>query len=144
LNGRHGWRGVLYGSGDAKGSFKYFDILGLFSYVKRNLTIGVFRTNEGSSNKKERLLLVIFTLLIFAVPGTALQEEKAEPKQPVPLEDNNDIRTWKSIRSPVLSNDGKWIAYRVAPAEGDGEVIIKELTGEKEYTFPVGESRSSA
>lgn len=94
--------------------------------------------------KKTLILLVIFALLIFTVPSAARQEEIAEPKQPVPLEEINDILAWKSIRSPVLSNDGKWFAYRIAPTEGDGEVIIKELTGEKEHTFPVGEGPRSA
>ncbi len=94
--------------------------------------------------KKTHILLIIFALLIFTVPSAARQEEIVEPKQPVPLEEINDILAWKSIRSPVLSNDGKWFAYRVAPTEGDGEVIIKELTGEKEHTFPVGAGPRSA
>ncbi|MGD2295502.1 MAG: prolyl oligopeptidase family serine peptidase [Candidatus Aminicenantes bacterium] len=79
--------------------------------------------------KKLKTILAVLLLMTLTIPGYAQK----------PLEDINDILAWKSLRSPVVSNDGKWLAYRLAPAEGDGEVIIKEARGEKEYKFPVGE-----
>lgn len=33
--------------------------------------------------------------------------------------------SWKSIRSPMLSKDGKWLAYQVAPQVGDGVLIVR-------------------
>ena len=51
-----------------------------------------------------------------------------------------DSRDWKSIRSPVLSNDGHWFAYILAPNEGDANVVVRS-TGDagKELRFPIGE-----
>ncbi len=52
-----------------------------------------------------------------------------------------DLKAWKSIRSSVLSSDGKWFAYVLAPNEGDANVIIRSTgTDNKEFTFPIGSS----
>src|SRR5262245_12857878 len=52
----------------------------------------------------------------------------------------NDLMTWKAIRTPQLSNDGKWFAYVLAPNEGDAEVVIRSTAaGAKEMRFAVGE-----
>ena len=52
-----------------------------------------------------------------------------------------DLKAWKTIRQSVLSNDGKWFAYVLAPNEGDANVIIRS-TGDdnKEWKFPIGSS----
>ena len=52
-----------------------------------------------------------------------------------------DILAWKSIRGTALSNDGKWFAYRLAPNEGNAEVVLRQTQGKKEMRFPVGSSR---
>lgn len=53
----------------------------------------------------------------------------------------NDLLTWKSIRTPALSNDGKWFAYVVAPNEGDAEVVLRATAaGAKEQRFPIGDA----
>ena len=53
----------------------------------------------------------------------------------------NDLLTWKGIRSPALSNDGKWFAYTIAPNEGDADVVIRPTAaGGKEWRFPVGDA----
>src|SRR5688572_3836924 len=52
----------------------------------------------------------------------------------------NDLVTWKSIRTPQLSNDGKSFAYVLAPNEGDAEVVIRgTAAGAKEMRFSIGE-----
>ena len=53
----------------------------------------------------------------------------------------NDLLTWKQIRTPILSNDGRWLAYNVGPNEGDAEVIIRSTgVDAKEWRFPVGDA----
>ena len=53
----------------------------------------------------------------------------------------NDLLTWKGVRAPALSNDGKWFAYILAPNEGDAEVIIRgTAAGAKETRFPIGDA----
>ncbi|MDA1081163.1 MAG: prolyl oligopeptidase family serine peptidase [Gemmatimonadetes bacterium] len=51
----------------------------------------------------------------------------------------NDLITWKGVRGPQLSNDGKWFAYIIAPNEGDGEVVARgTAAGAQEMRFPIG------
>ncbi len=53
----------------------------------------------------------------------------------------NDLLTWKGIRSPALSNDGRWFAYILAPNEGDAEVVVRATAaGAKELRFPIGDA----
>jgi len=51
-----------------------------------------------------------------------------------------DILTWKTMGVAVVSNDGKWLAYRVGQTEGDAEVFIRETRGDKEFKFGAGET----
>jgi dipeptidyl aminopeptidase/acylaminoacyl peptidase len=50
-----------------------------------------------------------------------------------------DILAWKRIQAQSLSADGAWFAYRVSPAEGNSEVVIRNLKDGKDQHFPVGE-----
>ena len=54
-----------------------------------------------------------------------------------------DMRAWKSIRSPSVSPDGKWIAYVLAPNDGDATVVIRSTSGTTQWTFPVGDALSA-
>lgn len=54
-----------------------------------------------------------------------------------------DILSWKSVAQSVISPDGRWIAYRLSPLDGDSEVVVRQTQGDKEYRFPVGDMRSS-
>jgi dienelactone hydrolase len=51
----------------------------------------------------------------------------------------DDIMAWKSINATALSEDGAWFGYRLAPAEGDGDVIIRQTKGDKQFKFAIGE-----
>ena len=88
--------------------------------------------------KRVRIVFIIFLLVSLLVPVFAAQEKEEKPKEPRPIE-LNDILAWKSIQYSVLSNDGQWFAYRLAPNKGDGEVIIRKTREDKEYKFPAGE-----
>ena len=51
-----------------------------------------------------------------------------------------DLKAWKSIRSPAVSNDGKWFAYVLVPNEGDATVVVRQTAdGATEQRFPIGE-----
>ncbi len=53
----------------------------------------------------------------------------------------NDLLSWKGVRTPQLSNDGKWFAYVIAPNEGDAEVVVRSTAaGAKEMRFPIGDA----
>ncbi len=60
----------------------------------------------------------------------------AAPKAPLTLQ---DILAWKRIQSPVISNDGKWFAYKLVPNDGDSEIVVRSLTDGKESRYSLGE-----
>src|SRR6185503_21120273 len=49
-----------------------------------------------------------------------------------------DWDIWKSISGSMLTADGKWAAYSIAPQVGDGDFIIRATTGSTEYKVPRG------
>src|SRR6476620_8394131 len=55
-----------------------------------------------------------------------------------------DIQAWKNIRAQALSNDGNWFAYRLAPNDGDAEVVIRSTRESKEHRFQIGETPAPA
>lgn len=55
-----------------------------------------------------------------------------------------DVKNWNTIRQNVLSNDGKWFAYTVGPADGDLTVGIRGTgSGATETRVPVGPTGGS-
>jgi dipeptidyl aminopeptidase/acylaminoacyl peptidase len=55
-----------------------------------------------------------------------------------------DIKAWNSIRGATLSNDGKWFAYTIAPAEGNGTLHLESTTdATKDMVFPIGSGGGS-
>jgi len=52
--------------------------------------------------------------------------------QKVPL-DSKSYDGWKSLSSPLISNDGKWIGYTINPQQGDGFLyLLNVATGQKD------------
>jgi len=69
----------------------------------------------------------IFTisLLLFLIP-VLLSAQK------VPL-NSNVYDEWKSLGSPVISEDGKWVTYVINPQQGDGWLYVYNvITGQKD------------
>jgi dipeptidyl aminopeptidase/acylaminoacyl peptidase len=54
-----------------------------------------------------------------------------------------DTASWRSIGNTALSADGKWFGYRAGPAEGEGEVVLRAITGDKETRWPAGSGFAS-
>jgi dipeptidyl aminopeptidase/acylaminoacyl peptidase len=52
----------------------------------------------------------------------------------------DDLLSWKSIRSPRFSNDGRWMAYILAPNQGDAEFVVRGTAdGAAETRVLIGE-----
>ncbi len=49
-----------------------------------------------------------------------------------------DIMKFKQIESPVISEDGNWVAYGTQPDRGDGEVKVHSLQSKTVYTVARG------
>ena len=68
--------------------------------------------------------------------ATSTVTRTAGAKQMTPA----DLKAWKTIRSSVVSNDGKWFAYVLAPNEGDATVIVRQTAqGATEQRYAIGE-----
>ena len=77
---------------------------------------------------KFRPLLAVFAL-------TSLLGFADTAQKPIQL---NDILAWKRIQSQSVSSDGAG-SPTVSPAEGNSEVVIRNLKDGKEQHFPIGE-----
>ncbi len=77
------------------------------------------------------LVMVLFLGFILASPAN-----EAEPKKALTFQ---DIMRFKEIHSPVISEDGLWMAYNAQPDRGDGEVKIHDLKGGKVFTVERGD-----
>ncbi len=74
---------------------------------------------------------------VSAQTATAASNVQRATKQMQPA----DLKGWKSIRQSVLSNDGKWFAYVLAPNEGEATLIVRSTGADgKEMKYPIGEA----
>ena len=96
-------------------------------------------------SRSTKMLFALFLCTAIVLPGLqqALAQEAAgaavtqQPVEPRPIE-LQDIAEWNRISAARLSNDGAWLAYRVAPAEGNGEVVVRSTSSDTEHRFPIG------
>jgi dipeptidyl aminopeptidase/acylaminoacyl peptidase len=85
--------------------------------------------------RRARLVSAIAVLALAPLFGPAATMQQA-PKHAVEVE---DVIAWKAMGATALSSDGQWFGYRLAPQEGDGEFVLKQARGAKEWRFPAGE-----
>ncbi|MEW5982164.1 MAG: prolyl oligopeptidase family serine peptidase, partial [Acidobacteriota bacterium] len=96
--------------------------------------------------RKKVLFLVLVTWALASMVPTAAQTPAATqvpaatpPSAASPRAmELADILAWKSMGATALSDDGRWFGYRLSPVEGESEVIIRAIDGDKEYKFAVG------
>lgn len=82
------------------------------------------------SLQKRSLFSTILFLLMF-LPAQSLFAQEVFTFE--------DVMQFEAIQSPVLSDNGNWIAFGVWPERGDGEVHIKRVNGDTQYTIERGE-----
>jgi dipeptidyl aminopeptidase/acylaminoacyl peptidase len=51
---------------------------------------------------------------------------------------HSDFDSWRSIATPQLSRDGKWLAYSFMPQDADGDLVVREVATGREHRVPVG------
>lgn len=51
---------------------------------------------------------------------------------------HKDYDGWRTIQTPVLSRDGKFLAYAYMPYDADGELVVREVATGKEWREGVG------
>ena len=81
-----------------------------------------------------RQLLLVSCIIAALLSGRAVAQQTAK-KRPIT---HNDYDSWRTIQSPQLSRDGKYVAYSLTPEDGDGEVVVRNLTTGVEWRYGVG------
>ena len=81
----------------------------------------------------KKLLPLFFLVISFAAQA---QQKKGEPKAMT----WQDVSSWRYIppNSVNVSADGKWAAYAMVSVEGDGEIILKNLSTDSIKHYPIG------
>ena len=108
----------------------------------------------GSMNTRQLFIPVrhlTAVVLLFALAGAmpaqqARQKAKgaaaqSAAKKPITHDAYNG---WKAIQGPQLSSDGQWAAYVLQPAEGDGELIVRNLKTGVEFRHARGQGPNFA
>jgi len=81
-----------------------------------------------------RLILAVFLCSVILQGGLAAESEQ---KKAMTFQ---DVMKFKEIRSPVISEDGLWLAYAAQPDRGDGEVKVQCMKTGKVFTVERGSS----
>ena len=81
-------------------------------------------------NNVTRLLLALALLLSVNFLSNA-QEKKALTV--------DDMMKFRQISSPIISDNGAWVAYTVKPDRGDPEVVVRSTAGTTEFVMKPGE-----
>ena len=82
---------------------------------------------------------LVLLVVLGGIPISAAAQESDESSEPRPIA-LQDILEWKRIVGATLSDDGSWFAYRLAPTEGDSELVVRSTVDDTEHRFPVGEN----
>lgn len=82
-----------------------------------------------------RRIMIFFCLLGLMFPVmTSAQRSAAKPQTAAKRAlTHQDYDSWRSIQGQALSRDGKFLAYASMPQDGDGEIIVRNLTTGVEY-----------
>lgn len=79
--------------------------------------------------KLARTLLPLLAVLLVTIPASAQQGRALE---------HADYDIWNRIQNDILSADGRWLAYRLVPGDGDATMIIRALDGDRSLTLARG------
>ena len=79
-------------------------------------------------------LLLVSCILVLALSDRAVAQQTAKKRQIA----HSDYDSWRTIQSPQLSRDGKYVAYSLTPEDGDGEIVVRNLTTGVEWRYGVG------
>src|SRR6266404_6449704 len=78
--------------------------------------------------------LTALCLLALLVTSSGYAQQAAA-KRPLT---HNDYDSWRAIQGQSLSRDGKFVAYALVPQDGDGEVVVRNITTGVEWRAPRG------
>jgi hypothetical protein len=92
-----------------------------------------------STSRRAVVAVALLTLIPVLGPPVATQQA-GPPKRAIEL---SDIISWKNVGATALTHDGQWFGYRIAPNEGDAQVVLRQTTGDRELKFDVGDPQAA-
>src|SRR5688572_27287994 len=79
-------------------------------------------------------IISLLALLASTVPF-AIAQRTAAAKRPLT---HADYDTWRSIVSPQISRDGKFVAYAYMSQDADSDIVVRNISTGKEFRAPRG------
>lgn len=89
---------------------------------------------SGMPSRRCLSLICAFALLATSL-APAFAQQSRSVKRPLT---NQDFDSWRSISSPQISRDGKFVAYAYMAQDGDSEVVARNLSSGAEWRAPRG------
>ena len=90
------------------------------------------------SNDANNFIRITLVMIAFAAASMASDAQTAPTASVKRALTHNDFDSWRTIAAPLVSRDGKWLAYAVQPQDGDGELVMRDLTSNIDYRAGVG------
>lgn len=76
-----------------------------------------------------RIIFLIFVLVACPLTGQVKQKKNLQ---------ESDYHLWHTLQSDKISENGKWISYKLAYPNGQDTLFIKNTQTHKQYVFPQG------
>jgi dipeptidyl aminopeptidase/acylaminoacyl peptidase len=88
--------------------------------------------------KLQRNVALLCTIALLAtIPFGVARAQQQAPAAKRPLT-HQDYDSWRSILAQQVSRDGKFVAYAYVPQDGDGEIVVRNITTGVEWRAPRG------
>src|SRR5215213_10271845 len=84
--------------------------------------------------KLQRSVALVCTFALLASMAVA-QQATAPAKRPLT---HQDYDSWRAIVTQQISRDGKFVAYAYLPQDGDGEIVVRNITTGVDWRAPRG------
>ena len=88
-------------------------------------------------NLRSPAAVAVGSMLLLAISALASLRPAPGPKKPLTYDVYD---SWRSVRGTQISRDGEWLAYALAPQDGDGELVVRNLKTEAEYRTSRGDN----
>ncbi|HYV39569.1 MAG TPA: hypothetical protein VE988_28030, partial [Gemmataceae bacterium] len=87
--------------------------------------------------------LLTTSIAVLCLTQTAPAQVKKTPKTPEVIDNkrpltHKDYDIWNTIQTPLISPDGKFVAYTLASPEGDSELVVRNVESGKEFRHSRG------
>jgi len=98
-------------------------------------------------NSRSRMFVLLAAILLLAVPSWGLlggpsdqspAQATSKPATEKKVLNIEDYGRWQSIASVALTDNGQWACYIYRPREGNANLYVRQLDGDKLYTIAIG------